>query len=197
MMFSCFKNSPKAAYTALIELTGPAYSITEPYNEHLETDLFIRFINEYGLEATGDKELRSTLKLHTNFMEDRFSFAFLYLGVMHLILVLSILAKCKLTKFKDLKTIFFILPVFIYNFGTTLLLTGYDDAHRFFFYTFLLMPVLLVFPYRKNDDATDTDTLGMILFKAIKPIFKKKTVAVEEVSEEVVEVTEEAVTVEA
>lgn len=197
MMFSCFKNSPKAAYTALIELTGPAYSITEPYNEHLETDLFIRFVNEYGLEATGDQELRATLKSHSRFMEDRFAFAFLYLGVMHLILVISILAKCKLTKFKDLKTIFFILPVFIYNFGTTLLLTGYDDAHRFFFYTFLLMPVLLVFLYKKNDDVTDTDTLGYILFKALKPLFKKKAAEIEEVSEEAVEVTEEAVTVEA
>lgn len=196
MMFSCFKNSPKAAYTALIKLTNPAYTLTDSYNEHLETDLFIRFINEYGLEATGDTELRSTLKLHANFMEDRFSFAFLYLGVMHLILVISILAKCKLTKFKDLKTIFFILPVFIYNFGTTLLLTGYDDAHRFFFYTFLLMPVLLVFPYRKNDDVTDTDTLGCILFKAVKPLFKKKTSEAQAL-EEVVEVTEEAVTVEA
>ncbi len=197
MMFSCFKNSPKAAYTALIELTGPAYSITEPYNEHLETDLFVRFINEYGLEATGDTELRATLKAHSNFMEDRFSFAFLYLGVMHLILVISILAKCKLTKLSGWKTIFFILPVLIYNFGTTLLLTGYDDAHRFFFYTFTLMPVLLVFLYKKNDDVTDTDTIGMLIFKNVKGfIAKKKANATEEtVIEE--PIAEETVTADA
>ena len=68
----------------------------------------------------------------------------------------------------------------IYNFGSTLLLTGYDDAHRFFFYTYLLMPVLLVFLYKKNDDVTDTDTLGCILFKAVKPFFKKKAQVVTE-----------------
>lgn len=183
MMFSCFKNSPKESYIALIKLTNHAYTLTDSYNEHLETDMFVKFTNTYGIEKTGDVELQSTLKTHYKFMEERFGFLFLYLGLLHLILVVSILAKCKLTKFKDLKTVFFILPVLIYNFGSTLLLTGYDDAHRFFFYTYLLMPVLLVFLYKKNDDVTDTDTLGCILFKAVKPFFKKK--AVEKVSEEV------------
>ena len=40
-----------------------------------------------------------------------------------------------------------LIPVFAYNFGTTILLTGIDDATRFFFYTYLLIPLMLVFIY--------------------------------------------------
>ena len=45
-----------------------------------------------------------------------------------------------------------LIPVFAYNFGTTILLTGIDDATRFFFYTYLLIPTLLVFLYRKDGE---------------------------------------------
>lgn len=80
------------------------------------------------------------------------SYPFLHLGLLHLILIVSVLSKCRLKKTKDRKKILFIIPVFAYNFGTTILLTGIDDATRFFFYTYLLIPTLLVFLYRKDDE---------------------------------------------
>ena len=44
----------------------------------------------------------------------------------------------------------------VYNFGTTLLLTGAEDSYRFFYYTFLLVPVLLIILFKKiNDGGVD------------------------------------------
>ena len=88
---------------------------------------------------------------YSEFVSDKFYDLFMSLGMIHLILILSVLSKCKLSKFSDWKKIFFILPVFFYNFGTTLLLTGIEDSVRFFFYTFLLIPLLLIFIYRTDE----------------------------------------------
>lgn len=44
----------------------------------------------------------------------------------------------------DWKKILLVLPVFAYNFGTALLLTGYADIARFCCYTRLIFPFLLI-----------------------------------------------------
>ena len=46
--------------------------------------------------------------------------------------------------------------MFCYNYGTTLLLTGVDDAARFFYYTYLIAPLLLVFIFKK-EERNETD----------------------------------------
>ena len=73
-----------------------------------------------------------------------FPWGFMYIGAMHLILIVVVLAKCRFRKWEDWKRIFLVLPVFVYNWGTTLLLTGAPDSARFFFYTFMVVPVVLV-----------------------------------------------------
>jgi len=57
-----------------------------------------------------------------------------------------------LTRMKDWKKLFYVLSPFAYNYGTTLLLTGSDDATRFFTYTTMLLPTILVFIYRNNSE---------------------------------------------
>ena len=83
-----------------------------------------------------------------------------------MILIVSVLSKCRLKKIKDWKKILFIIPVFAYNFGTTILLTGIDDATRFFCYTYLLIPTLLVFLYRKDDERS-SDKSPIIKMKKV------------------------------
>ena len=72
-----------------------------------------------------------------------FSHIFLHLGIQHFILLAFLLAKVKLKR-QDLSKLLVVLAVFCYNFGSGLLLSADGDIHRFFFYTFPLMPVLLL-----------------------------------------------------
>ena len=148
MMFNCFKNAPATALKSLIELTKAPYTISDKYN-------FIIFPgiaeNKCGIVSENNLNLMNICNGYSEFVSDKFYDLFMSLGMMHLILILSVLSKCKLSKFSDWKKIFFILPVFFYNFGTTLLLTGIEDSVRFFFYTFLLIPLLLIFIYRTDE----------------------------------------------
>ena len=84
-------------------------------------------------------------------VEDYIPHVFLYYGVVHLVLLISILATCELNRAADWKKILFALPLLAYNYGTTLLMTGNDDAPRFFYYTVLIVPVILIVFYRKED----------------------------------------------
>ena len=43
--------------------------------------------------------------------------------------------------------ILFAIPLLAYDFGTALLLTGSNDSPRYFYFTVLILPVLLVFFY--------------------------------------------------
>ena len=149
MTADCIKNCPNESIRGLIKLTNPVYTITDDYNV-----IFTPTIpeNEYNIEHHGIPKLDSLIKKATVALNILFPHIFLYLGAMHLTLLVLMMAKYKLNKWKDWKKIFFILPVFVYNFGTTFLLTGAQDAFRFFYYTFLIMPVLLVFLCRNEQE---------------------------------------------
>ena len=60
-------------------------------------------------------------------------------------LLAAALGRCGLRTRAGRHRVLFILPVFLYNFGTMFLLTGAEDTMRFFTYTYLLTPVLLLF----------------------------------------------------
>ena len=58
-------------------------------------------------------------------------------------------------KNKDWKKILFVIPIFTYNYGTMLLLSGKDltgipDSSRFLFYTFLILPIVLIVMFNKE-----------------------------------------------
>jgi hypothetical protein len=80
------------------------------------------------------------------------SHTFLHLGIQHFILLAFVLAKVKLKKRLDISKLLVVLGVFCYNFGSGLLLTSYGDIYRFFFYTFPLMPVLLLMLCCNHDE---------------------------------------------
>lgn len=149
MMLRCFKASPRQALRGLIELTEGVYSITD---SHCDTLIPWIAANDYGIEHTGNEGLQELCQGYFYGMHETLSYVFTYLGIMHLILVASILSKCKLNRLEDWKRILFVLPVFAYNFGTSLLLTGEDDIQRFFMYTFPVIPLLLLFIFHQNNE---------------------------------------------
>ena len=144
MMFKSINASKRVALTSLIKLTDASYSLTDNYDEFVYPGIIE---NEYGITQSINGRTAAICEAYRDFIKDFLSYPFPHLGLLHLILIVSVLSKCKLNKIKDWKKILFIIPVFAYNFGTTILLTGIDDATRFFFYTYLLIPLMLVFIY--------------------------------------------------
>ena len=148
MMFRCFKNSPKISTIALIELTKYTYTICNDYEP------FVLFNPEYRYHSLPYHEniiLQNICKGYNNFATKTFPHIFMCLGLMHWILIAVVLAEYKSNKSHFWKKIFFIVPIFCNNFGTTLLLTGNKDSFRFFYYTFLVIPLLLIIIYKKPE----------------------------------------------
>ena len=153
MMMHCFKNSPKIALIALIKLTEASYSL---YDLGYSLPIPWIGINDVGLAQTGNTRIQVLLEDYRHAATDAFPHLFIYLGFMQLLLIVSIAAKCKLNSLDDWKKLLFILPLFSYNWGTSLLLTGVDDSIRFFYYTFPLVPALLVFLFANINNERGT-----------------------------------------
>lgn len=147
MMLSCIKSSPKHALLGLIKLTDRVYTISDDYSYSRIPDITE---NEYGIHQEGFGFLRYLNNLYTQGIVLLFPYPFIYIGVAHFLLIAFTLAKCKLNKLNDWKKVLFVLPVFIYNFGSMMLLTGSEDVSRYFFYTMLLVPLYLVLLLREN-----------------------------------------------
>lgn len=156
MMLRCFKNAPVISSKALIKLTRAAYTLSDNY-----TFVYYPGIsqNSFDIAQSGNNSISTLLKSYCSFASKTFPHLFMYLGSMHLLLIASVLAKCKLNCLKDWKKILFIIPVFAYNYGTTLLLSGVSDSIRFFFYTFTLVPLFLVFLYKKDDEGSSDENV--------------------------------------
>lgn len=153
----CAMANPKVALKSIIKTTDTVYSITDDYKID-----YIPFIanNENGLKQKGFPALKE-LRFHiSSIIMFFFPHLFLYLGSMHLILLISMLAKFRLNNWKDWKRILLAVPVFAYNYISALLLTHSEEAQRYFWYTFLLMPILLLIIYGKNSKKNDEIEIG-------------------------------------
>ena len=149
MMFRCFARSPKTATTSLIKLTAPVYTISDDY---LQINSIRVYDNDFGVSGSGVPLLQTLIYKFQKGLALVFPHVFEYLGVLHLVLLLSVLAKCDLKRLNDWRKILFVAPIFIYNYGTTLLLTAFSDAPRFFNYTYLVFPILLMILFRKEGE---------------------------------------------
>lgn len=152
MMFKCMVASPRVALKSIIKLTDPVYSITA--DNHMYLASYMQS-NDLGLTFSGNKLLSNIYAAYSYSAYEVFAHIFMYLGVPHLFLLVSVLSKCRLNKLKDWKKIFLVLPMFIYNFGTMLLLTGSSDTVRFFYYTFLIAPVYIAILFRAEPEISE------------------------------------------
>lgn len=159
MTAKCMVSSPLTTVDSLIRLTGASYVPYDVYDSAIKPYIAS---NTIGLTEQGNTILQTLVLAWNNSVQKIIGFIF-NLGIAHLILIVVMLSKCKLNKFKDWRKIFFAVPVFAYNYGTSLLLTGYGDPPRFFFYTLILLPVILIFFLKsENEGGTDEEVQGVV-----------------------------------
>ncbi|MBQ8691767.1 MAG: hypothetical protein IJ520_01320 [Synergistaceae bacterium] len=109
-----------AALTNLVYgVVGYTGSLTLPSKKNVKDHAFREFI----------MEINKNLQLILSPLFGR-------IGVINLIILICLLAKFKFKK------LFLALPLFTYNFGTMLLLSGED--FRFFYYSLAIMPALIL-----------------------------------------------------
>ncbi len=152
-MMSAFSANPRAAIQGLIKLTDPVYTVTDDYSYY---ETLGAADNEYGIHWTGVEMIRSANNRYTGAVSMMFPHLFMYVGSMMLLLIVSVLSKCKLNSKKDWKKILFAIPILAYNFGTMLLLTGASDSSRFFYYSFITVPILIVLFYLNGNNSNQS-----------------------------------------
>ena len=145
----CFKHAPIVATKALLKLTAPAISVLDD-----EMTLFTPAIspNNYNIQQQGIPALHQFFRTYTRVCTVLFAPFFVFTGIMHLLLLLAVCAKCTLRRYW--KNVWLILPIFTYNFGTMLLLSGKADAVRLYYYTFLVAPLLLILLFSRKKVST-------------------------------------------
>lgn len=141
MMIRCIKAAPLSAARGLLTLTDSVYTVTDIHESLCFPGITD---NNYGIVSCGIGRLQQLIGLWTH-VHLMLPHIFNCLGILHLILIAFILSRCKINSIVSWKQVLFILPVFSYNYGTTLLLTGFWDVGRFFYYTFVLFPFLIAF----------------------------------------------------
>jgi hypothetical protein len=147
LMAKCFKVSPDASLKALFSLTDMVYGI----DTGLEGNVNVGIVdNECGIQYAGNYILKILLKGYATLINYSVLKYFRTYGVVMIAVLVCVIGKMKWKSWESWKKMFLFLPLFSYNFGTMLLLTG-DDS-RFFYITFLLCPLLILFAlYEKKE----------------------------------------------
>lgn len=142
MSMKALANAPVSAIRGLICLTDIVYAIEgdldweiTPYTDE----------NEYGVGFL-DNDGREKLKKYTDFTRKSIlKYFFWYIGVVNLIIITSLICKCRFSMRADWQKSLFVLPLLCYNFGTMLLLSGND--FRYFYLNFPICPMMLLILY--------------------------------------------------
>ena len=141
----CFVSAPKASLRAFFSLTDLVYGI----ENGLEMDASPGIVqNNYEIEFKGNHNITEFLQKYKSLMtQSLFKYCW-NVGFTILVILILILAKNDLSKYQDWKRIFLYLPIFTYDFGTMLLLTGSDN--RFFFVNYLVCPLLICVAFKRE-----------------------------------------------
>lgn len=146
MMVRCFVIAPRPAWKAFLSLTDLVYS--------MEGD--IAYIgpkisqNEVDIVYKGNEELRALLAEGYVPVVLKTIFKYLcYIGTPIFVMLAVICAKTDFSNRKDWKRMMLCMPVFVYDAGTMLLLTGPDA--RFFYVNFLVCPLIVLMVLRDGN----------------------------------------------
>lgn len=150
MMFHCIRVAPKTSARAMIGLTIPVYGIEVACRAG---DGITE--NNFGLKACPVKLIAKLKRIYAaGISRTPLKYLFSNIGTLILVMFAFILFKTDFTKKEDLKRMFLCLAIFIYDFGTMLLLSGPDV--RFFFVTFLVWPLVVLVMSQKSRAAERT-----------------------------------------
>ena len=148
MAWRCLLRNPNSSLKALIRLTEPIYAVCSDYTFQRIPSVDP---NRYGIVKQGVPALQRINERYTDNANMIFPWLFDFPGAMHYALIALILAKNRLKQGKTRKKLLFVLPMFVFNYGTTLLLTSAYDSHRFFFCSFMITPLLAALVCDRRD----------------------------------------------
>ena len=149
LMIKSFRLSPQAAFRGLFALTDMVYGFETGLEGNV--DPFISR-NDYGIAYTDvqNSTCEEIVSTYASFVNGT---VFKYLrtyGVALFVMLVFVLSRLNFNSWKSWKKAFMLAPLFCYDFGTMLLLTGPDS--RFFFVTFLVTPLLITFALTKSGE---------------------------------------------
>lgn len=136
----CFINSPVVSAKAVFSLTDPLYSLQNLSPPYLVPQTVS---NDLNIQYGGNAKIKNYLVKIDNLTNFLFPHLFT-LSIMNYLIILLVCSKCRLATKYGLKRAAIALPTLSYNFGTMLLLTGSWDCCRFFYYTFIIIPILII-----------------------------------------------------
>ena len=133
---------PIESFEGLIKLTDMVYGFEDGLDGNQRSFLPP---NDYGIVYPENRNMNlvNLLETYSDFIDNSI---FVYLrtyGVVLLAILTAALSQLNFTSWASWKKIFMAVPIFAYDFGTMLLLSGPDS--RFFFITFLVAPLTIVF----------------------------------------------------
>lgn len=148
MMLKCFRLSPHASLQAFVSLTDIVYG----FETGLEGDVYPSIVaNPYNIDYS---LLRSDFcyQLVTSYSTFINHSILRYLrtyGICLFLLLVLFVGRLSWREWDSWKKTFMLIPLLTYDFGTMLLLTG-DDS-RFFYITFLITPILIIYSLCKGE----------------------------------------------
>ncbi len=163
----CMISSPVYAFDALIKATEMVWAIS---TENCYWAVLPEINdNDLGIDYQGVGMIyQMQLLLNQTVIKSWFAYPSWCVGLYMLILLTFMVSKFR--KVADFRKILFCIPLFMYNFGTMLMLSGTD--FRFFYYTFLITP-LLIFVLTLKSENNEVKTENRIDSK-LKFLFPKQ-----------------------
>lgn len=146
IMFKCLLYSPQASLRALFTLTDLVYGL-----ESAESYSIGRVLvpNDYGIVPILNIQISNFVQNYFAIVSSTILRYAITIGSSIVIMLSTILATTNFRQKADLKKILLYFPIFFYNFGTMLLLSGNDN--RLFLVSFFICPVVTILALMKKD----------------------------------------------
>lgn len=142
MMLNCFLNAPVQSVVAVGAMTSIVYGLEVNCDNDPEI-----MSNNFGITYSGSKTLQSLVVFYTNVVRKTpVHFFISTIGMPLIIMIAFILFRSRFTK-RDLKRALLCSPIFAYDLGTMLFLSGAES--RFFYVNLLIYPLVVVIMLRK------------------------------------------------
>jgi hypothetical protein len=145
MAWRCFVNDKADALNAIFHLTDIVYAVD---GETQVESYFKGNIAQSTIESQGNKTVYNMVQLYNSLIYSGIFKYVTYIGTAMLAMLAFMLGRSNLRRWAEWKRLFLCLPVFVYNFGTMLLLSSID--YRFFYETFLLCPLVILIMLKDN-----------------------------------------------
>lgn len=147
MMLRCFKAAPQSSCKAFFMLTDMVYAIEGPIEGDFSPGIEV---NELGIAYKGIETFKVFLQWYKQTVTATVFKYIRYIGISILIMAAFILNRSDLRKWNDWKRILLCVPIFIYDFGTMLLLMSADA--RFFYASFLACPAVVLIMLKSGEE---------------------------------------------